>query len=89
MPNLTTIPVTQLQTMLNTVVLAIGNPTLRARGPDGCEVQYRSMDEALKAKGVLEDLIREASGVPSRVSLATHRRGEPALPGWPRPGGNW
>jgi len=83
------IAVTELQSMLDTVIRAIGNPTLRARGPDGREVQYRSMDEALKAKGTLEDLIREASGVPPRVSLATHRRGEPALPGWPRPGGNW
>lgn len=78
----------QLNAMLTDVIKAIGSPTLSIRRADGSELRYRSMDEALKAKAALEDMIREAQGTNAgRVSLAQHRRGDgPRGPGWPYPG---
>lgn len=87
------VPLTELQSMRDTIVRAIGNPTLRAKGPDGREVQYRTMEEAKVALGLLDDEIRKTGGGTSRsVSLAQHKRGDgpegpgaPWGPGW-RPG---
>ena len=38
--------------------MALGNPTLRARFPDGREVQYRTVDDIRKAIAETEDAIR-------------------------------
>jgi len=46
---LTTLTVAQLTSNLNALYMAWGNPTLRARFPDGREVQYRTVDDFGKA----------------------------------------
>ena len=67
----------QLQANLNAINTAIGDPTLRVRFPDGREVQYRTIDELRKAKGEIEEDIREMSGATGgRVRLAQHKRGD-------------
>jgi hypothetical protein len=67
----------QLQAKLDAITTAIGDPTLRARFPDGREVQYRSIDELRKAKAEIEEDMRELSGASgSRVRLAQHKRGD-------------
>jgi len=67
----------QLQSNLDAVNSALGNPTLRVRFPDGREVTYRSVDELRKAKAEIEEDIRQASGqTGSRVTLAQHKRGD-------------
>jgi hypothetical protein len=67
----------QLQANLDAVNSAIGDPTLRARFPDGREVQYRTIDELRKAKGEIEEDIREMSGATGgRVRLAQTKRGD-------------
>ena len=72
------------------MIRAMGNPRLRARGPDGQEIQYRSMDELLKAKSAIEALIQEVAGTNgSSVSVASFSKALKSGPGWPRPGGNW
>lgn len=66
----------QLQSNLDAVNVALGNPTLRVRFPDGREVTYRSVDELRKAKAEIEEDIRQASGrTGNRVTLAQHQRG--------------
>jgi hypothetical protein len=70
-----TIP--QLQSNLDAINQALGNPTLRVRFPDGREVTYRSVDELRKAKAEIEEDIRQASGKSgSRTTLAQHKRGD-------------
>jgi hypothetical protein len=46
--------VPQLQSNLDAINQALGNPTLRVRFPDGREVTYRSVDELRKAKAEIE-----------------------------------
>ena len=48
-----TIP--QLQSNLDAINQALGNPTLKVRFPDGREVTYRSVDELRKAKAEIEE----------------------------------
>ena len=67
----------QLQANLDAINTAIGDPTLRVRFPDGREVQYRTIDELRKAKGEIEEDIREMSGATGgRVRLAQTKRGD-------------
>ena len=67
----------QLQANLDAINQALGNPTLKARFPDGREVTYRSVDELRKAKAEIEEDIRELSGqTGSRVRFAQHKRGD-------------
>ena len=68
----------QLQAHLDAVNQALGNPTLKARFPDGREVTYRSVDELRKAKAEIEEDIRVLSGqTGSRVRrFAQHKRGD-------------
>ena len=67
----------QLQANRDAINTAIGDPTLRVRFPDGREVQYRTIDELRKAKGEIEEDIREMSGATGgRVRLAQHNRGD-------------
>ena len=54
--------VPQLQSNLDAINQALGNPTLRVRFPDGREVTYRSVDELRKAKAEIEEDIRELTG---------------------------
>ena len=77
--SLTTLTVVQLTANLNALYMALGSPTLRARFPDGREVQYRTVDEIRKAIAETEDAIR-ASGAQktSKSTLAEHRRGDGA-----------
>jgi hypothetical protein len=79
------VPLTELQSLRDAIVRAIGNPRLAARGPDGREVRYRSIDEAKTALGLLDDEMRRAGGASSpSVSLAQHKRGDgPGAPGAP------
>ena len=87
------VPLSELQDLRDTIVRAIGDPTLRARTSDGRELLYRTIDEAKTALGIIDDEIRSAGGTASRsVSLAQHKRGDgpsgpgaPWGPGW-RPG---
>jgi hypothetical protein len=66
--------VQQLQSNLDAVNQALGNPTLKVRFPDGREVTYRSVR---KAKAEIEEDIRRASGqTGSRVRFAQHQRGD-------------
>lgn len=71
-----TLPIDQLQSMLNDVMTAIGNGTLRIRRSDGSELQYRSMADLVTAKSTLETQIEIASGGGSRVGLAQTKRGD-------------
>jgi hypothetical protein len=67
----------QLQANLDAINQALGNPTLKARFPDGREVTYRSVDELRKAKAEIEEDIRELSGqTGSRVRFAQLKRGD-------------
>ena len=69
--------VPQLQSNLDAINQALGNPTLRVRFPDGREVTYRSVDELRKAKAEIEEDIRQARGKSgSRTTLAQHKRGD-------------
>jgi hypothetical protein len=79
------VSIMQLQALRDAIVLAIGNPTLRARTADGKEVQYRSIGEAKTALGIIDDEIRKAGGASTpSVSLAQHKRGDgPSGPGAP------
>ena len=88
--SLTTLTVAQLTTNLNALYMALGSPTLRARFPDGREVQYRTVDEIRKAIAETEDAIRAAGAQKtSKSTLAEHRRGNgPCLAGLPR-GEQW
>ena len=79
---LTTLTVAQLTSNLNALYMALGNPTLRARFPDGREVQYRTVDDIRKATAETEDAIREASAQKtSKSTLAEHRRGDGPIRG--------
>jgi len=82
---LTTLTVAQLTANLNALYMALGNPLLRARFPDGREVQYRIVDDIRKAIAETEDAIREASAQKtSKSTLAEHRRGDgPCVEGFP------
>jgi len=67
----------QLHANLDTIHSTISDPTLRLRFPDGREVQYRTIDELRKAKGEIEEDIREMSGATGgRVRLAQTKRGD-------------
>jgi len=67
--------VPQLQSNLDAINQALGNPTLKVRFPDGREVTYRSVDELRKAKAEIEEDIRQASGQTGRrVRFAQHQR---------------
>ena len=75
----------QLQANLAALQMALGNPVMEARFPDGKVVRYRSVDDIRKAIAEVEDDIRELSGGGDcRVALAQHRRGDgPRGPGFP------
>ena len=75
---LNTLTVAQLTANLNALYMALGNPTLRARMPDGSEVTFRSVDEIRKAIAEVEDAIREAgsTGQGSKCTLSRTKRGE-------------
>jgi len=67
----------QLQSNLDAVNQALGNPTLKVRFPDGREVTYRSVDDLRQANAEIEENIRQASGqTGSRVRFAQHKRGD-------------
>ena len=86
------VPLIELQSMLDDVVRAIGNPVLSIRRSDGSQLQYRSMAEALSAKSTLESQIAKASGGETRVGLAQHKRGQTPLgagSGWSGGGRCW
>jgi len=78
--------VDQLQAQLDSLNAELGSATAEVRGADGRSIRKRSIDEILKAKAAVEDMIREASGsTGSRVSFAQHKRGD----GPDGPTGRW
>ena len=84
--------VAQMTANLAALQMALGNPVMDARFPDGKVIRYRSVDDIKKAIAEVEDDIREASGQSDcRVALAQHRRGDgPRGPGFPFPSdGYW
>jgi hypothetical protein len=69
--------VQQIQSDLDTLNTAKANPTKLVQFPDGRRVQYRDMDELLKAIAATEEELRKASGAAgSRVRFAQHKRGD-------------
>ena len=69
--------VQQIQSDLDTLNAAKANPTKLVQYPDGRRVQYRDMDELLKAIAATEEELRKASGgTGSRVRFAQHQRGD-------------
>ena len=75
--------VDQIQADLDTLNAAKARPEKIVQFPDGRRVQYRDMDELLKAIAATEEDLRKASGgTGSRVRFAQHKRGDgPAGPG--------
>ena len=69
--------VDQIQADLDTLNAAKARPEKLVQFPDGRRVQYRDMDELLKAIAATEEELRKASGgVGSRVRFAQHKRGD-------------
>ena len=69
--------VEQIQADLDALQVAKANPVKLAQMPDGRRVQYRDMDELLKAIAATEEELRKASGLTgSRVRFAQHKRGD-------------
>jgi hypothetical protein len=80
-------PVDQIQADLDTLNAAKARPEKVVQFPDGRRVQYRDMDELLKAIAATEDELRKATGgTGSRVRFAQHKRGDgptgPTLYDW-------
>ena len=69
--------VDQIQADLDTLNAAKARPEKIAQFPDGRRVQYRDMDELLKAIAATEEELRKATGgTGSRVRFAQHKRGD-------------
>ena len=69
--------VAQIQGDLDALNAAKANPVKLVQFPDGRRVQYRDMDELLKAIAATEEELRKASGqAGSRVRFAQHQRGD-------------
>lgn len=69
--------VEQIQADLDALNAAKANPVKLAQMPNGNRVQYRDMDELLKAIAATEEELRKASGqTGSRVRFAQHQRGD-------------
>jgi hypothetical protein len=67
----------QIQADLDTLNAAKARPEKLVQFPDGRRVQYRDMDELLKAIAATEEELRKASGgTGSRVRFAQHKRGD-------------
>jgi hypothetical protein len=70
-------PVDQIQSDLDALNAAKARPEKIVQFPDGRRVQYRDMDELLKAIAATEEELRKATGGPgSRVRFAQHKRGD-------------
>jgi hypothetical protein len=68
-------PVDQIQADLDALNAAKARPEKLVAFPDGRRVQYRDMDELLKAIAATEEELRKASGgTASRVRFAQHKR---------------
>ena len=79
--------VDQIQADLDALNTAKARPEKLVQFPDGRRVQYRDMDELLKAIAATEEELRKASGgTASRVRFAQHKRGDgptgPSLYDW-------
>ena len=79
--------VDQIQADLDALNAAKARPEKLVVFPDGRRVQYRDMDELLKAIAATEEELRKASGgTGSRVRFAQHKRGDgptgPTLYDW-------
>jgi len=74
--------VQQIQADLDTLNGAKARPEKLVQFPDGRRVQYRDMDELLKAIAATEEELRKATGgTGGRVRFAQHKRGDgPAGP---------
>ena len=69
--------VQQIQADLDTLNAAKARPEKLVQFPDGRRVQYRDMDELLKAIAATEEELRKASGgTGGRVRFAQHKRGD-------------
>jgi hypothetical protein len=69
--------VEQIQADLDTLNAAKARPEKIVQFPDGRRVQYRDMDELLKAIAATEEELRKASGgTAGRVRFAQHQRGD-------------
>lgn len=67
----------QIQADLDTLNAAKARPEKLVQLPDGRRVQYRDMDELLKAIAATEEELRKATGgAGSRVRFAQHKRGD-------------
>jgi hypothetical protein len=67
----------QIQADLDALNGAKARPEKLVQFPDGRRVQYRDMDELLKAIAATEEELRKASGGAScRVRFAQHNRGD-------------
>jgi hypothetical protein len=80
-------PVDQIQADLDALNAAKARPEKVVQFPDGRRVQYRDMDELLKAIAATEEELRKATGgTGSRVRFAQHKRGDgptgPTLYDW-------
>ena len=75
--------VEQIQSDLDALNAAKARPEKIVQFPDGRRVQYRDMDELLKAIAATEEELRKAQGgTGSRVRFAQHERGDgPTGPG--------
>jgi hypothetical protein len=69
--------VQQIQADLDTLNAAKARPEKLVQFPDGRRVQYRDMDELLKAIAATEEELRKTSGgTGGRVRFAQHQRGD-------------
>ena len=69
--------VQQIQADLDTLNAAKARPEKLVQFPDGRRVEYRDMDELLKAIAATEEELRKATGgTGSRVRFAQHKRGD-------------
>jgi len=70
-------PVDQIQADLDALNAAKSRPEKIVQFPDQRRVQYRDMDELLKAIAATEEELRKATGGSgSRVRFAEHKRGD-------------
>lgn len=82
------ITVTQLQAQRDALVARL-NGISRAKGPDGREIEYRSITEISKAIAVIDEEIGKASGArANRTAYAQHSRGD-SFPGGDGSRGRW
>lgn len=73
----TTLTSAQLTANLNALYTALGSGVLRAKMPDGSEVEYRSVADIQKAIEQTGDALRQigSTGVGSKCTLSAHSRG--------------